>query len=123
MSYLRLAYTTLFLIALVAMLIVWSEVGGTDHFDLTPWFFKLILSAAAAFAIVSATAAAVSRERAWNGATLKWCGLLLVILIVCGPVTLWVHRTQESDEGGEDEPSKTAIHTLSLTGDAARFRL
>jgi hypothetical protein len=123
MSVLRLAYTTQFLIALIAMLMLWSEVGGPDHFDLTPWYLKLALTSGAAFAVVKATAAAVSRERAWNAATLRWCGILLAILIACGLVTLWVHRTQENDEGGEEEPSRTAIHTLAGPSGAVRARL
>ena len=123
MSLHRLAYTTQFLIALIAMLILWSQVGGPDHFDLTPWHLKLVLSAGAAFAVMKATAAAVSHERAWNSGTLKWCGLLLAILIACGLVTLWVHRTQEDNGGGEEETSRTAIHTLSGPGGAAPRRI
>jgi hypothetical protein len=113
MSLLRIAYTTQFLIALIAMLMLWSQVGGPDHFDLTPWHLKLALSAGAAFAIVKATAAAVSRDRAWNSGTLKWCGILLAILIACGMVTLWVHRNLEDDGNGNGESdSSTACARL-----------
>jgi len=122
MSLLRLAYAALFLFALVSMLFVWSEVGGADHFDLTPWFLKLVLGAGAAFAIVKATAAAVAGERAWNGGTLKWCGILLAILIACGLATLWVHRTQESEESGDEEPARTAIGALAGPAAAVRAR-
>lgn len=111
MSLLRLAYTTQFLIALIVVLMLWSQVGGPDHFDLTPWHLKLALSAGAAFAIVKATAAAVSRERAWNTGTLKWFGILLAILIVCGLVTLWVHRNLEDDGNGEADTSTASFHS------------
>jgi hypothetical protein len=111
MSLLRLAYTTQFLIALIAILTIWSQVGGPDDFDLTPWYLKLALSTGAAFAIVKATAAAVSRERAWNAGTLKWFGVLLAILIACGLVTLWVHRNMQDDENGDPNASTAAIHS------------
>jgi len=115
MHLLRLAYTTQFLIALIAILMLWSLVGGQDHFDLTPWHLKLVLSAGAAFATVKATAAAVSRERAWNPGTFTWFGILLAILLVCGLVTLWVHRNLEDqggDNGGSDS-STASIRTLA----------
>jgi len=118
MFLLRLAYTTQFLIALIAVLLLWSQVGGADHFDLTPWHFKLALSAGAAFAIVKATAAAVSRERAWNGGTLKWFGILLAILIACGLVTLWVHRNLEDDGDGDDSSATACIHSPAGSGPA-----
>ena len=75
MHLLRLAYATQFLIALVAIFILWSQVGGQDHLDLIPWYIKLLLGAGAAFAIVKATAAAVSRDAAWNAVTLRWVGI------------------------------------------------
>jgi hypothetical protein len=112
MPLLRLAYATQFLIALIAMLMLWSEIGGLDHFDLTPWYFKLALCSGAAFATVKATAAAVSREPAWNTGTLKWFGILLAILIACGLVTLWVHRNLEDDGSGQEENSTAAIHAI-----------
>jgi hypothetical protein len=39
------------------------------------------LGAGAALAVVKATAAAVSQEHAWNARTLKWFGILLVLLL------------------------------------------
>ncbi|HUA62665.1 MAG TPA: hypothetical protein VML19_28170 [Verrucomicrobiae bacterium] len=98
MPLLRLAYATQFLIALMAIFILWSQVGGQDHLDLMPWYVKLVLGAGAAFAVVKATAAAVSTDRAWNAATLRWIGILIAILIACGLVTLWVHKNLENDE-------------------------
>src|ERR1035441_9251861 len=75
MPILRLAYATQFLIALIAVFVLWSEVGGQVHLDLMPWYFKLAFGAGAAFAMVKATAAAVSHEHPWNGQTLKWLGI------------------------------------------------
>ena len=84
MHTLRLAYATQFLIALIAVYVLWSQVGGQSHLDLMPWYVKLGLGSGAALAVVKATDAAVSQEHAWNGRTLKWFGILLVILLGCG---------------------------------------
>ena len=75
MHTLRLAYATQFPIAVIAVYVLWSQVGGQSHLDLMPWYVKLGLGAGAAVAVVKATAAAVSKERAWNGRTLKWLGI------------------------------------------------
>jgi len=110
MPLLRLAYATQFLIALIAIFVLWSQVGGQDHLDLMPWYWKLALGGGAALAIVKATAAAVSREPAWNAVTLRWIGILLVILIACGLVTLWVHSNLENDEQEQQTNVGQALH-------------
>jgi len=66
MPLLRLAYSTQFLIALIAVFLLWSQVGGQTHLDLMPWYLKLGLGGGVAFATVKATAASVSQERAWE---------------------------------------------------------
>ena len=79
MPILRLAYTTLFLIALIAIFVLWAQVGGQSHLDLLPWFVKLGLGVAAAWSIVRATAAAVAGERGWNGQSVRWLGVTLAL--------------------------------------------
>jgi hypothetical protein len=105
MAPLRLAYTAQFLIALIAVFVLWSEVGGQSHLDLMPWYFKLALGAGAAFAAVKATAAAVSHEHAWNGGTLKWLGIMVALLVGCGLASYYCHMYLESDEGDEQQDS------------------
>src|ERR1022692_3715446 len=67
MPILRLAYTTQFLIALIAIFVLWSQVGGQSHLDLLPWWVKLGLGVAAAYTIVRATVASGCGDRGWNG--------------------------------------------------------
>ena len=105
MSVLRLAYATQFLIALNAVYVLWSEVGGQVHLDLMPWYFKLAFGAGAAFAMVKATAAAVSHEHPWNGQTLKWLGIMLALLVGCGLASYYCHMYLESDEGDDQQES------------------
>ena len=118
MPILRLAYTTLFLIALLAVFQLWSQVGGQGHLDLVPWYLKLVLGGGAAFATVKATAAAVAHDRVWNGRTLRWAGILLALLIGCGLATYYEHLYGEGDEDQEQAvslaPAMRPAHTASI---------
>jgi hypothetical protein len=105
MHILRLAYTTQFLIALIAVFVLWSQVGGQSHLDLMPWYLKLALGTGAAFAVVMATAAAVSHEHPWNGRTLKWLGIMVALLVCCGLASYYCHMYLETDEGDDQQDS------------------
>jgi len=117
MPILRLAYATQFLIALIAIFVLWSQVGGQGHLDLVPWHLKLLLGAGAAFCVVKATAGAVAGERAWNGKTLRWFGILLVLLIGCGFASYYVHLYDESDE--DDQQNNSAMSSSGSSASCA----
>jgi len=108
MPLLRLAYATQFLIALIAVFILWSQVGGQSHLDYMPWYWKLGLGIGAAVAAVKATAAAVSGARTWNATTLKWLGILLLLLVGCGLASYYCHMYLEPDEN-DDQGSNTSV--------------
>lgn len=118
MPLLRLAYSALFLIALIAVFVLWSEVGGQGHLDLMPWYLKLALGGGAAFACVKATAAAVNGKQAWNGRSLRWCGIVLVLLLCCGLASYYYHLYGESDDedspDDEDAPAAVVPSAASL---------
>jgi hypothetical protein len=126
MPLLRLAYSTQFLIALIAVFVLWSQVGGQSHLELMPWYLKLGLGAGAAFATVKATAAAVAqKDRPWSGPTLKWVGIVLALLVGCGMASYYYHlygETDESDEGGSQTSSllRTPLPGNRLFAVAAR---
>src|SRR3974377_124496 len=101
MPILRLAYTTLFLIALLAVFESWSQVGGQSHLDLMPWYLKLVLGGGGGVSVGQAAGARVSGERAWNRQTLRWAGILLVILIGCGLASYYAHLYLEEEEQEE----------------------
>src|ERR1043166_7234270 len=98
MHLLRLAYSSQFIVALIAIFLLWSEVGGQSHLDLMPWYLKLALGVGGAFAVVKATMAAVSRDTAWNAGTLKWFGIALALLLGCGLASYYYHVYGETDE-------------------------
>ena len=114
---LRLAYTTQFLIAVLAVFELWSQAGGQSHLDLMPWYLKLVLGCGAAFATVKATAAAVSHERGWNGQTLRWLGILVALLIGCGLASYYYHVYEEQQDQDEDTASSVVVEpAASLAG-------
>lgn len=114
MPILRLAFVTLFLIAVIAIFVLWSQVGGQGHLDLMPWYLKLGLGAGAAYAIVRATMAAVAGPGGWNAGSLKWFGILLALLLGCGLATYYYHLYAEGDE----EPDDTVTSELISRGPA-----
>jgi|SRR5579885_198592 preprotein translocase subunit SecG len=107
MPILRLAYTTLFLIALLAVFELWSQVGGQTHLDLMPWYLKLVLGVGSAFSIVKAAAAAMSGEKGWNRRTLRWSAILAVLLVCCALASYYVHLYGEQDDDDEDQPEQS----------------
>src|ERR1035437_9744654 len=107
MPILRLAYSTLFLIALMAVFVLWSQVGGQSHLDLLPWYLKLGLGLAAAYGVVRATAASVSGGRAWNGQTVRWLGLTLAVLAACGYANYYAHMNLEETDDADQEQETT----------------
>jgi hypothetical protein len=113
MPILRLAYTTQFLIALIAVFVLWGQIGGQSHLDLMPWYLKLGLGVGSAFAAVKATAAAVARERAWNGQSLKWFGLMLALLLGCGLASYYAHMNEDADQ--DDQPDGEALTSQART--------
>src|ERR1035437_942920 len=101
MPILRLAYSTLFLIALMAVFVLWSQVGGQSHLDLIPWPIKLVLGVAAA-----------SGDRAWNGHMIRWLGLTLAVLAACGYASYYAHMNlEESDDS--DQPQDTTVSRMA----------
>jgi len=114
---LRLAYVTQFMIALMALFLVWGQVGGQSHLDLMPWYVKLGFGGGAALAAVRATMCAVSDKTAWNGGTVKWFGIMLALLAGCGLASYYFHVYGES----EDEQDEETV-TSQLVGSTAPLR-
>src|ERR1035437_2239093 len=107
MPILRLAYSTQFLIALMAVFVLWRQVGDQSHLDLLPWALKLVLGVAAAYGVVRATAASVSGDRAWNGHAVRWLGFTLAVLAACGYATYYAHMNLEETDDADQEQQTT----------------
>jgi hypothetical protein len=111
MPLIRLAYATQFLIAVMAIFVIWSQVGGQGHLDLVPWPVKLGLGLAAAYSVVRTTAASVSGDRAWNGQAVRWLGLTIALLAACGYASYYAHLNLE-DTDEEDQQQDTTVSRL-----------
>jgi hypothetical protein len=111
MPILRLAYSTQFLIALIAIFVLWSEVGGQSHLDLLPWYLKLALGGGAAFSTVKATATSVAGATPWNIKTLKWLVLTVILLTGCAVTSYYAHvyLEEEEPEQGQDNTAVSVV--------------
>jgi len=105
--WLRLAYSVEFLIALVAILALWSEVGGQGHLDLMVWYIKLAPVLALAWCCVRFTASIVEQPKFWNHRSTGWFLGIIVLAITMAGITYYYHLHEEPEEDS-DEPSPTA---------------
>lgn len=112
---LRLAYMSEFLLALVSILELWSQVGGQGHLDLMPWYVKLVFVFGLALATVAGTAAAVGHERIWNAKTVACLLIALLLAAGMGVVTYYYHVHENDDIDNGDE-SGVALLMPALPG-------
>jgi formate/nitrite transporter FocA (FNT family) len=122
MPLLRLAYAAEFLIALIAVFMLWSEAGGQSHLDLLPWYVKLVLGAGAALATVKATVSSVEGATSFNAGALKWLGITLLFLMGCGFAAYYAHLNLEPEEDQQgDEPAVALVisRDVSRSGSAS----
>ncbi len=100
---LRFAYIAEFLLALIAVLMLWTQVGGQVHLDLMPWYDKLFFSLATSFAIVGATHASVSNVRGWNVRTVIWTLVVFLLVAAMAGLTYYYHLQEgDTDDEGND---------------------
>src|SRR5579863_7216338 len=105
----RLAYVAEFLLALIAVWTLWSQVGGQGHLDLMPWYDKLGLSVALALVTVLGTMSAAAHERAWNARTLAFFLMALLIAGAMAALTYYYHVHEDDEDGDGDANVATDI--------------
>jgi hypothetical protein len=98
---LRLGLVLEFLLAIVAVFVLWGQVGGQEHLDYMPWYWKLVPALGLAFAVVQATAAALEAENPWNRKTLGWLAAVAAWMVLTGAVTYYYHVTEPVEEEEE----------------------
>lgn len=107
---LRLAYISEFFVALIAILLGWSQIGGQNHLDLMPWYDKLVLSVSLALIAVIGTVAAVRQEKAWNFRTVMCLVAGLVIIGGMAAVTYYYHLHEDDDDDDSDSGSHALLY-------------
>lgn len=100
--WLRMAYALEFLIALVAIISLWSEIGGEGHLDLMPWYVKLGCILGLDWCCVRFTAGMVEQQAVWTGRTIRWFFGILLFCLLMGGITYYYHLHEEPDDGNDD---------------------
>jgi hypothetical protein len=100
--WLRLAYALEFLISLIAIITMWSEIGGEGHLDLMPWYIKLSCILGLAWCLVRFTVSLVEQQRVWTGRTIRWFLGILLFCLLMGGITYYYHPHEEPDDRDED---------------------
>jgi hypothetical protein len=108
----RLVYALEFLLAVVSVLELWSQVGGQGHLEMIPWYTKLGLTLGVALAAVMATVSAVEHSRAWNAKTIVCLALAGVLAGAMAAATYYAHLHENDDTDSEGDESAMAIPLL-----------
>ncbi len=109
-AWLRLAYSFEFLIALLVIFTLWSEIGGQGHLDLMPWYIKLVCGVSMACCCIRFTAGLVEEPRAWNFRSARWLGGLIAIAIVMSGITYYYHLHEaQDDQDSDDNNTATSV--------------
>jgi hypothetical protein len=107
--WLRLAYSAVFLLAILSIFTFWSEVGGQGHLDLMPWYTKMICVLVSAWCCVRLTAGMVEEPSVWNRRTVAWLAGLILISFTMAAITFYYHLHEENDQPDSDENTATAM--------------
>jgi hypothetical protein len=108
-SWLRLGYALEFLIALLAIVTMWSEIGGEGHLDLMPWYIKLGCILGLAWSSVRLTASVVEQRRVWTGRTIGWLVGILLFCLLMGGITYYYHLHEPADDDSDDDDTTAAV--------------
>lgn len=106
---LRLAFMAEFLLAIVAIFELWSQVGGQGHLDLMPWYTKFLLGVGLAVVTVAGTISAVAHDRAWNAKTMACLVLALMLAGAMAVATYYYHVHENDEDTGEDGVTNSRV--------------
>jgi cell division protein FtsW (lipid II flippase) len=96
---LRLAFTTEFLLAVLAIFTAWSEIGGQATLDSMNWYWKSGLSFALAAAIVGYSAAITYEDKLWTLRSTRWLTGACVVVLMMAVVTYYFELQVEASDG------------------------
>jgi hypothetical protein len=108
-AWMRLAYAIEFLLALIAIVVLWSEVGGQGHMDLLPWYSKLSCVLAFAWCCVRFTAAMVELPQTWNRRSIGWFAGIILVGITMAGITFYYHLHEVPDETDSEDTTSASV--------------
>jgi hypothetical protein len=114
-SWLRLAYALEFFIGLIAIISLWSEIGGESHLDLMPWYVKLGCILGLDWCCVRFTAGIVQQEAVWTRRTIGWFFGIVLFCIAMAGITYYYHLHEQPGDADEDTTAAAVnIHSLGI---------
>ena len=119
-SWLRLAYSFEFLIALLVVFMLWSEVGGQSHLDMMPWYIKLAAGLSMAWCSIRFTAGLVEEQKPWNRRSARWFTGLILIATIMATITFYFHLQESQDQPDSDETTSTSVKVSAAAGSYSR---
>src|SRR5665213_682722 len=96
-----------FLVAIIAVFTLWSQVGGQYHLDLMFWAWKLGIGLAGATLAVTITASLVHSEGEFTRRVLLQCSLVIVLAVLAGVVTYYYHLNEPLDRDSDEDTQQT----------------
>jgi hypothetical protein len=108
-NWLRLALTLEFLLALMTVYTLWSEIGGQGHLDLLPWYTKLVCGVGLSWSVVRFTSGLVQSESAWNRRTLRWSAVMVLFMVAMGGIVYYYHLHETPDEPDSEDAAATSV--------------
>ena len=109
MSWRRFAYAAEFLVALLVVFDVWSQVGGQGHLDLIAWHLKFACAFAMSCCVVGFTAGIAEQDKIWNRRTRVWFLGMLLLAMVMGGITYYYHLHEVPDETDSEDSTATSV--------------
>ena len=108
-SWLRFAYCVEFLIAIIAVVMLWSQVGGQGHMELLPWYTKLACIVSMSWFCVRFTAALVEQRKVWNRHTAIWFTGILLMALIMGGIVYYYHLHEVPDESDSEDSTAQVV--------------
>lgn len=105
----RILYGIEFFVALPAVLVAWSQIGGAAHFDAVDWQWKLACSVGFAWSAMRLTAAAGEPGPIWTRRFVLWSLGTMVLALTMGWQSYQVHLTEAADEVEMEDDAETKI--------------
>jgi len=108
-AWLRLAYSFEFLLAVIAVLMLWTQVGGQGHMDLLPWYTKLVCVLSMAWFCVRFTAGLIEQPKAWNRHSAVWFTGILLMALIMGGIVFYYHLHEVPDDTDSEDSTAAVV--------------
>jgi hypothetical protein len=106
----RLVWVCEFLLAMIAIFIVWPEIGGESALEAMHWAWKLGFGTALALATVAFTVEISAQDAFWSMRSARW--LAAIITLIAGMAVVTYYYSLEESTNDSDETNARLVHFL-----------